>query len=157
MTVGDLAKYFESFRQEVHDAVPDIIAETAVEYGKEAFTKKAFDKKAWEPAKKSKSTGSLLIDSGSLLKSIEPAVVTPKEVIVQAGNDKVNYAQVHNEGYKGPINIPAHTRAGKQVKAHTRQIDIDARPFLGEAKELAKELTIKIKNRIEGFAKAFWH
>lgn len=153
MTVGDLAKYFESFRHEVHEAVPDIIAETAVEYGKEAFTKKAFDKKTWEPAKKAKSTGSLLIDSGSLLNSIEPAVVTPKEVIIQAGNDKVNYAQVHNEGYKGPINIPAHTRAGKQVQAHTRNIDIEARPFLGDA----KELVVKIKNRIEGFAKAFWH
>jgi phage gpG-like protein len=153
MTITDLATYFENFRHEVQEAVPDIIAETAVEYGKEAFNKKAFDKKAWGPAKTAKSTGSLLIDSSGLMNSIEPAVVTPKEVIIQAGNDKVNYAKVHNEGFKGVINIPTHTRKGKEVKAHTRNVDIDARPFLGDA----KELTSKIKTRIEGFAKAFWH
>lgn len=152
MTIDDLCNKLDGFSSSITRDVPDIIAETAVEYSKEAFTSKSYDGRPWEPAKKPKRTGSLLIDSGALVNSIDVAKVTPSEIVISAGNSRVNYAQAHNEGHKGVISIPAHTRKGKPVEAHTREVDMPARPFLGESRELLKD----IKRRIDGFMSSFW-
>lgn len=131
--------------------VADIVAETATEYYKSTFRKKAFDGNPWAPAKVPKATGSLLIDSGALLNSIRPAVVTPARVVISAGNEKVDYARAHNEGYKGMVSVPAHTRKTKRkdvpVKAHTRKTDIPKREFMGDS----EELNGRIHARIEGY------
>ena len=145
MTVDEFALFLDRFRNDVKEQAPDIIAETAVEYSKEAFSKKAWDKQAWQTATTPKRTGSLLIDSGALANSIRPAVVNEREVIISAGDNKVGYAQVHNEGYRGPVNIPAHTRKGHNVAAHTRTVNIPARPFLGKSNELFD----RVKTRLE--------
>lgn len=85
---------------------PDIIAETATEYYKLRFDKrkKEFDGEPWVQLKhpEKKKVGSLLVGYGGLADSIKPAKISENEVIIQAGNSKVGYAKVHNEGFKGP-------------------------------------------------------
>lgn len=151
MNINELNDYLQSLPDEILSDAAEIIAETATEYYRSTFRKKAFDGNPWVPAKVPKTTGSLLIDSGAMMNSIRPAVVTPEKVVISAGNDKVDYAQVHNEGYKGPIQVPAHTRRARrkeiQVRAHTRNVDIPQRLFMGESQELNDQ----IHDRIEGY------
>lgn len=154
MTLNDLYNYFDDLGRNIETIGPEIVAETAVTYYKESFTKKGFGRQPWEPARVEKNTGSLMVESGALLNSIEPVLITPKLVTIQAGNEKVNYAQIHNEGFKGVISIPAHTRNTKhgavKVSEHTREIDLPQRQYMGET----AELKLKIKLRLEAFIKS---
>jgi phage gpG-like protein len=151
MTIDELEKYFEQLPDQILDNVPDIVAETATEYFKERFTEKSFDKNPWAPAKTPKHTGSLLVESGNLLNSIKPSEITREHVVISAGNEKVEYAKVHNEGFTGPVTIPAHIRITKRgsvdVRQHTRMQNIPKRQFMGYASELME----KIKDRIDTF------
>lgn len=153
MTMDDLQNYLASIPETVMADIPDLIAETATEYFKETFTEKASPgKKPWEPLKKLKNSGSLLVESGNLVNSIRPAYVGRDKVIISAGNDKAPYAQVHNEGYTGPVLIPAHQRTSKKgnavnVGAHTINQKIPQRQFMG----LSIDLTAKIKDRINNY------
>jgi phage gpG-like protein len=129
--------------------VPEIIAETATEYFKEAFTKKEFNSNPWAPLKKEKHTGSLLVESGDLVNSIHPAIISREKVVISAGNDKVTYAQPHNEGFTGPVVVKAHARtskSGKQVDVptHTINQNIPQRQFMGKTDELAEILHERI-------------
>lgn len=153
MTIEELKEYLQSLSDEILAEAAEIVAETATEYYKETFKKKAFDGNPWSPAVCPRKNGSLLIDSGALLNSIRPAVVTPERVVISAGNDKVDYAQTHNEGFGGSVSIPAHIRHTKRkevkVKAHTRRTNIPKRQFLGNSAELNKKIQERIKNYIE--------
>jgi len=153
MTWDDLGNYFDTLSENLMEDVPDIIAETATEHFKERFTEKQFDGNPWVPAKVPKHTGSLLVESGNLVNSIRPSYVGKDKVVISAGNDKVQYAQVHNEGYTGPVTIPAHTRRTKKgianVRQHVRTADIPQRQFMGKANELLKLLYERITNAIQ--------
>lgn len=119
MDINELNNYLQSLPDEIMSEAADIVAETATEYFKMTFRNKAFDGNPWVPAKVPKRTGSLLIDSGALLNSIRPALISPERVTISAGNDKVEYAQAHNEGYKGTVTVPTHTR-----KTKSRSVDV---------------------------------
>lgn len=153
MTWDDLGNYFDTLSENLLDDVPDIIAETATEHFKDRFTEKQFDGSPWAPAKIPKRTGSLLVESGNLVNSIRPAYVGRDKVVITAGNDKVQYAQAHNEGYKGPVTIPAHTRRTKtgiaNVKQHSRTLNLPQRQFMGKANELLQLLYDRITNAIQ--------
>ena len=136
MTLDEFYNYLDTLPDLVLDDVSEIIAETATSYFKESFTIKEFNKTPWVKANKPKSTGSLMVESGNLVNSIRPAVVNRNRVVISAGNDKVNYAQAHNEGFTGPVLIPAHTRKGKPVKAYTMNQNIPKRQFMGKPDEL---------------------
>jgi len=83
--------------------------------------------------------GQALRHTGRLRSSI-PASTRTGEDFVELGTN-VEYAAIHQFGYHGPMAVPAHTRKitkawGKpiapktvNVKAHTRQANIPARPF----------------------------
>lgn len=70
-----------------------------------------------------------------------------KEGVTLRWGSRVPYARVHEEGFSGTVNVPAHTRTitqafGRQiaprevqVQAHTRQMFIPARPYLGPSLE----------------------
>lgn len=152
MNFNELENYFSSLPGKVLDDAAQIVAETATEYYKERFREKVFDGNPWAPAKVPRRNGSLLIDSGNLLGSIRPAYVGRAKVVISAGNDKVDYARVHNEGFTGQVTVPAHVRhtakhGDVQVREHTRRTNIPARPFMGKADELAD----KIHDRLEGY------
>lgn len=125
------------------NAMPELVAELAVDYFKERFRYKAFDGTPWPgPGRGYKRTnGSLLVDSGHLLNSICPAEVSAHRVVISAGNENVLYAKVHNEGFSGSVVVKAHDRTSKKgkqyvVKQHTRKALIPQRRFLGESREL---------------------
>ena len=107
MNIDELNSFLQSLPGELLDDASQIVSETAQEYFKDTFRLKAFDGNPWTPARRPKSTGSLLVNSSALLNSIRPAVVTPERVVISAGNDKVTYAAAHNEGYRGPGDVPA--------------------------------------------------
>lgn len=151
MDFNQLENYLTSLPGQILDDAAQIVAETATEYYKERFTEKAFANNPWAPAKKPRSNGSLLVDSGNLLNSIRPAYVGRDKVIISGGNDKVGYAKAHNEGFIGQLAVPAHSRNTKKgpvdVKAHFRNSNLPARPFMGKSDELAD----KIHTRLEGY------
>lgn len=145
MTFADFEKYLTDLPDEILNEAAQIVAETATEYYKDTFTKKAFDGNLWTAPKKEKSTGSLLVDSGNLLNSIRPALISREKVVISAGNDKVPYAQAHNEGVHGPVTVNPFTRNGKEVKGYTRQANLPQRQFMGKADELGELLYKRIE------------
>lgn len=177
MTWDELGQYFHDLPEKISDAVPDIVAETAVEYFKESFDKKAFDGNPWEPAKRPRKNGSLLVDSGTLVNSIEPSLISKEKVIISAGVKKAPYARAHNEGFSGPVqvapftrqtqsrtvDVPQYSRGGKVVEAHkwdipggtqsvrgfTKQVNIPKRQFMGQSKELAFRLYTRIEDYLK--------
>ena len=143
----------QSLPEKILPEAAQIVAETATEYYKETFRKKAFDGNPWAPARVPKRTGSLLIDSGAMLNSIRPSEISARKVVISAGNDKVPYARVHNEGYSGPVTVPEHTRHTRRgdmkVRQHVRNVNIPQRQFLGESAELNEKIHDRIERYIE--------
>jgi len=151
MTIDELNQYFATLEGELMDDIPDIIAETATEYYKESFKLKEYDGNPWEPLKKPKKKGSLMITSGNLMNSPHPTEVSREKVIIQAGNDKVPYAQAQNEGFTGQVNIPAHSRRTRkgntaEVKAYTMNQNIPQRQFMGKAHQLLKMIHERLED-----------
>lgn len=116
--------------------------------------KTAPDGTAWTPwsaayAKTRHSGNSLLQGSGDLLDSIEHQV---QRNHVRVGSALV-YAGVHQDGFSGSVQIPAHTRLitqafGKLLKsgvyqsvgAFTRQMEMPKREYLGLSSDNQTEL-----------------
>ena len=154
MDTKELEKYLRSLPDRILPEAAETVAETATEYYRETFRKKAFDGNPWAPARVQKRTGSLLIDSGAMMNSIRASHVSPEKVVISAGNEKVDYAAVHNEGYSGPVTVPVHTRrTGKygnvKVRQHTRNVSIPQRQFLGNSDELNDMIHDRIEKYIE--------
>ena len=137
----EIDKLLEKRMEEILQGTAEIVAETSVGYFQDTF--RLFRSPAW----------SLLVQSGALLNSIRPVVVTPGRIVIAAGNEKVDYARVHNEGFKGAVAVPAHirhTRRGDQsVRQHTRRVNIPRRQFIGDARELETELQKRIETYVE--------
>jgi len=150
----EIDKLFENCMEEIMQGTAQIVAETSVEYFQNTFRTKKFDGNPWAPPRVPKRSGSLLVQSGALLNSIRPVLVSPERIVIAAGNEKVDYAQVHNEGFTGTVTVPAHirhTRRGDQVvRQHTRRVNIPQRQFIGAAQELENDL----QERIEAYVKS---
>ena len=79
------------------------------------------------------------------MNSIRPAATNEQKVTIAAGNTKVRYAKVHNEGFVGSVVVKQHTRTSKtgtvySVKEHKSNRNIPQRQFIGPAKELTEIL-----------------
>ena len=149
-TFDDLERFLDTLPNKVMDDAAEIVAETAVEYFKGSFTRKGYDGNPWK-AGNAKKTGSLMVDTGNLQNSITPVVITRERVVISAGNDKVPYAKVHNEGFAGEVTInPFVRKNGAEVKQHTRTMNMPQRQFMGKASELA----VKIKESLNAYLKA---
>lgn len=154
MTLKELELYLQNLPNEILPDAADLVSETATAYYQETFSKKAFDGNPWAPAKTPKARGSLLIDSGALMNSIRPLVVTPERVVIAAGNNKVTYARIHNEGFSGEVKVPAHIRKTKkygdvQVREHQRMSHVVKRQFVGESKELNRQIKERLQDYLE--------
>ncbi len=95
-----LNAFFAKLDHKISIEVPRVVARTATEYFRESFRTKSFNGSAWAPVKKVKKKGSLMIKSGALYRSIQPALVSPSRVVISAGSSRVPYAKIHNEGGK---------------------------------------------------------
>lgn len=146
---ADLEKFLQELPDKVMHGVAEVVAEEATTYFKDSFTTKGFDGNPWKPGQP-KDTGSLMVESGNLLNSITPVVISPERVVISAGNDKVGYARAHNEGFQGEVTINPFTRKkGAKVKQHTRLMNIPKRQFMGKTSQLADLLSVKIKTYLK--------
>ena len=75
-----------------------------------------------------------MVDSAALMNSIRTASATATRVVWAAGNDKVAYAQVHNEG----------GRAGRGAG-----FDMPQRQFMGQADELETQIGGRIQTYLQ--------
>lgn len=119
-------------------AIAELAAATGVSYFKGVFRKKTFDGKAWSAAKIDQAgkrrRGSLMVDSAALMNSVRTSEATPQRVVWAAGNDKVPYAQVHNEG----------GRAGRGAG-----FDMPQRQFMGQSTELEEQIDKRIQTYLQ--------
>lgn len=149
----EIDKLLENQMEEILQGTAQIVAETSVEYFQNTFRTKKFDGNPWAPPRVPKRSGSLLVQSGALLNSIRPVLVSPERIVIAAGNEKVDYAQVHNEGFKGSVTVPAHIRHTQRrdqtVRQHTRNVSIPQRQFIGAAQELENDLQERIEAYVE--------
>jgi phage gpG-like protein len=147
--------------------LPVIMGNTALNFFKQSFIRQGFLNKGltkW-PARKSIDKGrSLLVKTSRLWNSIRLMVQSFSDTTI--GTD-VPYAAVHNWGFRGTVMVPEHSRrrnavssakfsslktrrtgskevkyeVGKStVKAHTRNMNIPQRQFMGNSDELEEEL-----------------
>jgi phage gpG-like protein len=150
MTFEELENKLSGLPDRILSDAAEIVAETAVESFKGNFRRKGYDGNPWAPAAKGKKTGSLLIQSGSLMNSVRPFYIGTDKVIITAGGDKVTYAQVHNEGFAADVTVRAHVRKTKnrgsiQIGEHTRKMSIPKRQFMGKSAEAMKEIGERLK------------
>lgn len=171
-TFEDVRRKIESLADNVKRYAPGIIAETATEHYKERFRKKDWEGVPWTDLKHPNPKGSLMVRSGSLLSTIRPTLVTDREVRIGAGNAKVPYARIHNEGgtikqtptakqkrffwamehKSNPVVPGKEHKAGGWAKMATKNqlvINIPKRQFMGNSAALNK----KINARLEALAK----
>lgn len=152
-------------------SLPHVIGNEAVNFSKERFRNQNWwDRTAvpWikrKPGAKRNKGRAILRDTGALARS--PRVISASPALVKIGS-AVRYAKAHNEGYKGTVNVKAHTRnrfkkarvgsgkftkAGKErmktistisgtirVRAHRKKIDLPARRFMGNSFQLNSRL-----------------
>ncbi len=97
-TFKNIDDFLRSLDKTMKKVVPDLVAETVVEYSKNRFTYKDWDGQRWKPVKHPVKKGSLLLRSSKLMNTIRPVIVNPKRVRIRAGSRKVPYAKAHNEG-----------------------------------------------------------
>ncbi len=111
-----------------------------------------------------KLTGQVLkVRTGTLRRSISHAVVEQGDAIVGTASTNVEYARVHEFGFKGPMPVKSHVRLVKQafgrelktpvwatVGAHTRNVDLPERSFMRSAlAEMAPEIEEELRRAVE--------
>ena len=162
--------HFKGKREYFSKRVPAIVSEEAITYAKDRFSmnQKNYDGKAWPAWSKryKPKGGSLLVGkTAALVNSIQEKEATAERVIVTAGNSKVPYAQIHNQG--GTITRAARsetfsrnrysrgkkkgsfkrgTTAGKGFTFKQTTITMPKRQFLGFGRELKTQMTNRLVN-----------
>ncbi|GAA4825516.1 phage virion morphogenesis protein [Algivirga pacifica] len=154
--------------------VPTIVGQTATNFYKERFRHQNWvdtGTEPWKPRKQNTWTKqnnrgkAILVQSGALKRSIRVISKSSKRVVV--GSVNIPYAEVHNEGYRGPVKQrvksfrrKAHTRTlsngevrgflPQQVKAHSRtlHVNIPKRQYMGGSKVLDRRIERMIIHRI---------
>lgn len=149
--------WFSKWEHRFEVGVPQVVAETATEYYKERFKTQEWNSKPWPAlskkyaANKTRGKGRILTRTGALQASIRPSTVTADQVVISAGNSKVPYARVHNEGLriKGVAKVRGYTNSNfmgkgkkQKIKPHTRNYDIQfpRRQFMGHSRTLNRIL-----------------
>ena len=149
----DISEYIKNATNEVIEECKQVVAAVAGDYFQKRFVEKEFDGKPWPIAKDPQRQGMELIDTGKLRASML-VKQEPDKIIISFGKQPVvNYAQVHNEGFDGDVNVRAFTRMVKgkkqEVKAHKKHMRIPQRQFIGESKALEELLHTELEAAAE--------
>ncbi|MDO5654746.1 MAG: phage virion morphogenesis protein [Flavobacteriaceae bacterium] len=130
-------------------SLPPILGEEVVNFAQNSFDQEAWSghsQEVWPKrknptkwGKKDDTSRNLLVKSGALRRSIRVSRTEGPRFWVSAGGTGINYARVHNEGFRGPVkqHVKPFTRTVKgkkqKVKAHDRTIhqNIPQRRFIG--------------------------
>lgn len=99
----------------------------------------------------------LRVRTGALINSLQYRIKqTSSGVEVEAGSYNVPYAAIHEYGYNGIMSIRAHQRKSttafgrkvnpfiQNVRAHSRKMNMPARPYVGPGFEKSKPYIINI-------------
>ncbi|MBQ3658020.1 MAG: phage virion morphogenesis protein [Bacteroidales bacterium] len=139
--------------------LPEQIGMLAVNFAKQRFVEQNWlytSPQPWKERKRNRrggearQKGAVLVDSGRLKRSIRIISTTPLSVTI--GTD-VPYAQIHNDGFSGVQSVKAHTRKGKNVRAHRRKMKMPKRKFIGNSAALMLEIEKFIIEQINGVLK----
>lgn len=145
----------------IKNILSDIKVELADEFDRN-FERKGFFGQQWKPRKFQSNTGSLMMQSGKLRRSIR-ASVSGNSVRFSSSEP---YAAIHNEG--GEIAVTAKMKKFFWAKYHQTKdeqwkwlalkkvgskITIPERRFLGNSPEVEKIVIDIIKENVEQFAK----
>jgi phage gpG-like protein len=156
---NQINNWFANFNHRFDTRVPNIVAETATSFYKERFEpqNQDWDGVKWKPlnpryaARKTRGKGRILYASSNLQASIKPSMVTQNRVRISAGNAKVPYAAIHNEGLRvtGTFQVKQHVKPnfmgkGKRqlIKSHKRSVNykMPQRQFMGHSPRLNRIL-----------------
>lgn len=154
--------FFQEFDQKFQKEIPKVIAEESTEYYQERFEEQSWDGVPWKALspeyarKKTRGAGRILSRTTELQNSIRPKTVNPDRVTISAGNSKIPYAKVHNEGDRisGVQYVRPHTKKnfmGKNksvtVKGHNRTIDfkMPKRQYMGFTRELQERIMNRLR------------
>jgi phage gpG-like protein len=154
-TYRNIDEFMASLNQKVKQVVPKVVAETATEYYKERFRTKEWDSKPWPPTKRFVKRGSLMVRTSSLANSIRPSLVTHTKVRISAGNSKVPYAKVHNEGGKVHPRVTAKMRKWawanyyKEAKLGSENTYTSWSPSKSHTINFYKGLALTKKNKLD--------
>lgn len=142
--------------------LPYKVGEVVVKFSMNRFSEQSWVDSSTQPWKQRKvrnkrnSGRAILVQTGALRRSVRISNTTSDSVKISSN---IPYAAVHNDGFRGSVAIPAHTRsrlekkqetyttrAGKQrkrtvqsiaatyqVRAHSRRVNMPRRRFLGES------------------------
>lgn len=178
-----MSKRFKIARLEAHykrvlQYLPGMIGRDAVNFFVDNFRRQGFLGARLEPWKKRRARNragrAILVKSGRLRRSIRITKIQAGTIVV--GTD-VPYARAHNEGFRGTVQVAAHTRnkytktkelTGKltklgkartktvkrvtgsvQVKAHTKRMNLPRRQFMGESPYLKTIISRRIMAEIK--------
>ncbi|MDO9554540.1 phage virion morphogenesis protein [Rhodonellum sp.] len=169
----EIEAFFQEHKRFFDKQAPAIIAKTAVEYYKARFTEKNWDGNAWPEISKTykPKRGSLMVRSSKLMNSIRDTQTTQTKVVISAGNSKVPYAKIHNEGgtitrgarsetfvrnryKKGPKSkafggmglFRKGVEPGKGLSFKAYTISIPKRQFMGYAASLNEKIIQRFKD-----------
>jgi phage gpG-like protein len=131
-------------------ALPNKIATEAVNFSKERFVQQNWvdsTTQSWAKRKNSRGSarrnkGAVLVDSGRLKRSIRKIEVSPTLVVI--GTD-VSYAKAHNNGFRGRKQVKTYNKRSSKgnvykVRAHTVNVNLPRRRFLGESAVLNQRI-----------------
>lgn len=99
--------------QAVYRTLPDKAATIAVNFFKKRFVEQNwvdYATEAWKRRKlrgKNREQRAILTKTGRLRRSIRKGKVTPDYAIIETD---VPYARIHNEGFRGTVNVKVHKR-----------------------------------------------
>jgi phage gpG-like protein len=163
--MSELTEYFAMLDRvsRVVDTLPRRAAMEAVNFTKDRFKQQNWLDNTTQPWKKRKavkgetkrsSRRSTLVKSGRLRKS--PRVIHADHNSAIMGTD-VEYAQVHNDGFRGRVNqrVRSHIRNGKKVKSFKRTLNmnIPQRQFIGDSAvqdaRIQRMMTVEITKAIK--------
>jgi phage gpG-like protein len=150
-TLNDLGPLLQRKLEKAVRQLPEVLVGEAVTWTRENFTRQGWPGRSFQKWKQRQPGAvrnrgrSILINTGSLKRSIRKIATGP--LSASFGTD-VPYAKAHNSGFKGTLNVKAHSRVKRamtvrgmekkrtvvgvgKVKAHQRRMNLPQRRFIG--------------------------
>lgn len=167
MQISDFKNLEKDIKKLLSKQLPTELANHAVNFFKESFTRQGWAGKSfkrWQKTRtKSQTFGKnsgILIQSGNLKKSIRISKLNSAGFVIRAGNQKVTYASIHNQG--GYISVTPKSRrffwymykkTGEEMWKYMAlskktKFKMPQRQFIGESETLNKELVKTVQKRL---------
>jgi phage gpG-like protein len=170
--------------------LPNRIGNLALKHFLQSFRTQGFTNRtlaAWPSTAKKKNTPGkkstgILIGSGALRASGHVVQADMNHISIGFGNQKVPYAQTHNEGFTGTVTVKQHERtkiirarvrgafagtarrnktriveisgAAHVVKSHTRSMKLPRRQFMGISTHLNEQIDNTIREELTAMEQA---